>query len=201
MQWVLHTLQVIKKGIAIEKECQEWSGSTFRDSIQWSYKTCSPRFIEIETSYKYPAHLYHDRYVSWAWNHFRACRMRLHELLLHCITCIQPHLHAQGLSLDPEADGKESRSIIAEMISDVCCSTYFCLGKIDSDGAPRTQRPIPHWGYLCFWPFYVAMVSAKDGSESKAWLRESLECITKSMGIGIGEVLARREIVDPWDIR
>jgi hypothetical protein len=182
-QWILNLLQLAKGGIAAENKCEQWSDSTFKESVQWSYKTCRPRFIEAKISQKYPPHFYYDTYVSWTWNFFRACRIRLHEVLLHCIACIQSHPLAQSLSLDPEITGKESRSVIAEMVFDICCSTYFCLGQIDSKGEPRTRRPMPHWVYQTFWPFYVGMVSAEDGSKSKAWLRDSLEYITNSMGI------------------
>jgi hypothetical protein len=97
--------------------------------------------------------------------------------------------------------GKESRAIIAEMVFDICCSTNFCLGLIDSKGEPRTQRAMPRWGYHALWPFYIALVSAKEWSEEKARLRENLEYINDSMGIEMGRMLARRENTDPWDIR
>jgi hypothetical protein len=200
-QWVLNLLQLVKEGIAIESECEQWSDSTFKKCVQWSYKTCSPRSIGSKISRRYPPHIYYDTYVAWTWNFFRACRTRLHEVLLHCITCIQSHPLAWSLSPDTEITAKGSRFVIAEMIFNVCCSTYFCLGQIDSEGDPRTERPMPHWGYQAFWPFYVAMVSAEDGSESKTWLRDSLEYITNSMGIELGGMLARRQNMHPWDIR
>lgn len=60
---------------------------------------------------------------------------------------------------------------------------------------------MPHWGYQTFWPFYVGMVSAEDGNESKAWLHDSLEYITNSMGIEMEGMLAKRQNMHPWDIR
>ncbi|RFU26910.1 hypothetical protein B7463_g9420, partial [Scytalidium lignicola] len=200
-QWVLNLLQLVKGGIAIEKACEEWSDSTLRESAEWSYKACRLRFIGAKISQKYPPYFYHDTYVAWTWNYFRACRIRLHEVLLHCITLIQSHPRVQSLSLDPKITSKESRSIIAEMVFDICCSTYFCVGQINSEGEPRTQRPMPHWGYQALWPFYVAMISAEEGSESKAWFQDKLEYITKSMGIELAGMLAKMQNTDPWDIR
>lgn len=150
---------------------------------------------------KYPLHFYHDICVAFDWNTFRTARLRHHEVLLHCITLIRAHPSNQSLCLDPEITRKESMSVIADMVVDVCSSISFCLGEIDSNGEPNTKIATPIHGYLAMWPLYIALVSAEDGSETKAWLRAKLEYISDSMGIQLARRLARRERVDPWDIR
>jgi hypothetical protein len=204
-QWLLSLLRLVKEGIAIEKKCEAWSDSTcaFSESSGWRYKTCRPRSAAEDQKYPFTSPLYHDTYVAFVWNNFRATRLRLHKVLLRCITLILSHLIAQSLPLHLELEitRKESRAVVAEMVFDVCCSPDFCVGQIDSRGEVRRERPMPHWGYQAFWPLYVAMVSAETGSESERWLRGELEFIRGEMGIECAGMLTRREKRELWDIR
>jgi hypothetical protein len=196
LAYVLSLLKIAKFGIDIENRCGDWSDETLKKPV-WGYKVCR---VE-EGRRKYPPHIYYDTYIAFVWNFFRACRIRLHEVLLRCITLIHSSHLSPSLCIDPEITGKESKDVIKEMIFDICCSAYFCLGQIDENGDRRDSKPMPHLGYQTLWPFYVAMVSANEADGRKEWLKVKLEIIERAMGIKLAGMLARRENTEAWDIR
>lgn len=196
-QWPLSLVQLVKEGISIEKAYRSW-----RDSISdiWNYKSC---VLPVTVVHSYLPHVYHDVYVAFTWNTFRSARIRLHEVLLHCIKLIRSHPTTERPYLDLQIAQKESISTVAEMVIEICSSMPFCLGEVDSNMQLSFKRPMPLYGYLALWPLYIAIVSAsaRQGSETEAWLRGKLEYIRASMGIELARRLAIRGKVCPWDIR
>jgi hypothetical protein len=205
--WMLRTLQLIKEAILIDLEYQArseslsapWRHRSFRAATYSSGDGVSPRSLPDAVS----PHVYQDIYVAFVSNNYRAARIHLHEIIPRCTTLIECHPHPLADSFDSGQTQEQSRAIIAEMISEICASTAFCLGDINSTGqlAPPGRSRMPLGGYLMLWGLFVAYVSTAEGSESIAWLRGKLACISNSMGIRASLSLIERKRNNPWDLR
>lgn len=203
--WMVKMLMVVKEAILIDLQYQQWTESLPAPWRPRNFRkpgTTSKEELNAEnTSKKFPHYVYEDVYVAWASNNCRATRIHLHEVLLHCLSLIQMHPHAETY-FNAEQTRIKSRTIISEMIEDICACTDFCLGDIDSVGdAAATKYRMPLRGYLMVWTHWRAYVSAPDGSECKLWLRSKLEFISNSMGIQAALAVMRRISDDPWDMR
>lgn len=193
--WVIGLLKVVKEAIQIDNGYQDWDDSA---SGIWAYKE-----IRFSSTLNHaPQHIYEGIKMCIVWNRNRSLRIHLHEILLHCCRLIQSHPFVETLSFDFEGTRRQSAEIISQMINNICASTPYCLGLIDSEGkVVRNARPTPKAGFFLVFPLYIAMVSAEDGSETERWIREQLEYISDALGIRIAGLLAQREKKDPWDVR
>jgi hypothetical protein len=206
--WMVRMLGVIKEAVLIDLEYQQWADSlptAWRLRIvHKSDRTSADRFNTDATSIGLPQYVYEDVYIAWASNNCRACRIHLHEVLLHCISLIELHPHA-GASAYIEETRVQSRSIISEMVSDICSSTDFCLGDITPVGDPApTEYRMPLGGYLMTWILWQAYVSAPKGSAPKLWIASKLEFVSNVMGVEAGRIVIDkidRTLEDPWDLR
>ena len=203
--WMLRALQLIKEAILIDLEYQAWSESlpalwrhrSFRAATYSSGDGVSPGRLPNAVL----PHVYQDIYVAFVSNNYRAARIHLHEIILRCTTLMA--CHSLAGSFDSGQTQEQSKAIIAEMISEICASTAFCLGDINSTGqlaSPGCSR-IPLGGYLMLWGLFVAYVSTAEGSGSRAWLRGKLAYISNSMGIRASMSLIERKRNNPWYLR
>ncbi|RFU24971.1 hypothetical protein B7463_g11367, partial [Scytalidium lignicola] len=171
--WLLKMLRVIKEAILIDLQYQEWADSL---PTPWRPRIFrKPGKIPAEATTIYLQHyVYADVYVAWASNTCRAARIHLHEVLFHCVSLIELHACSET-SLCIEETRRTSRIIISEMISEICASIDFCLGDIDSFGAPAsTEYRMPLHGYLIIWILWRTYVSAPKGSELAPSLGSSI---------------------------
>lgn len=204
-EWIVGMLQVVKEAILIDLDYQEWIESLPAPWRHRSFRACTTPSIKCTSSETVPnpvpQHVYQDVYVAFASNNYRAARIHLHEILLRCSTLIESH--PLGDSFVAEQTRAQSKTTIAEMISEVCASTAFCLGDINSTGelAPAGNCRRPLGGYLMLWGLWVAYVSASEGSEGRNWLRGKLEYVSNVMGIRASESLIERRRENPWDLR
>lgn len=203
--WIVKMLQIVKEAILIDLEYQEWTESLpaiwRKRNLRKSGTTSTKEDNTEPISHVFPQHVYEDIYIAFISNNYRAARIHLHEVLLRCVSLIESHPHAET-SFNAEQTRIQSRAIISEMISDICASTSYCLGDINSTGdlAPTGYR-MPLGGYLVIWSHWRAYVSAPEGSKSKLWLRTKLEYISNSMGILAARTVTNRTIKNPWDLR
>jgi hypothetical protein len=203
--WILKMIRVVKEAVLIDLQYQLWADSLptpWRPRIFCKPgKTSADRANAEATSIGIPQYVYEDVYVAWASNNCRAARIHLHEVLLYCVSLIERH-PSTGASSYIEETRIQSRMIISEMISDICASTDFCLGDINSVGDPApTEYRMPLRGYLMIWPLWRAYVSALKGSDCKLWLGSKLEFISNHMGVVAARAVMDRNSADPWDMR
>jgi len=203
--WILKMFGVVKEAVLIDLQYQQWADSLptpWRPRIFCkSGKTSADRANAEVTSIGIPQYVYEDVYVAWASNNCRAARIHLHEVLLYCVSLIERH-PSTGASSYIEETRIQSRMIISVMISDICASTDFCLGDINSVGDPApTEYRMPLRGYLMIWPLWRAYVSALKGSDCKLWLGSKLEFISNHMGVIAARAVMDRNSADPWDMR
>jgi hypothetical protein len=202
--WMVKMLEVMKEAILIDLKYQEWNESVpatwryreVRRAGNDSYENNSPDMRSSTIS----RHVYPDLHVAFVSNNYRAARIHLHEIVIRCATLIEAHPLAD--TFDTQETRAHSTSTISEMISEICASTDFCLGDINSTGDPApTGYRMPLAGYLTMWPHWRAFVSAPEGSECKLWLRSKLEFISNSMGILSARTALARPRKNPWDLR
>lgn len=203
--WIVKMLGVVKEAILIDLQYQQWADTLptpWRPRIFRKPGTASTdRLNAGGIRNGLPQYVYEDVYVTWASNNFRAARIHLHEVLLHCVSLIELHPHA-GASFLIEETRIQSRMIISEMVSEICASTDFCLGDINSVGDPAPARyRMPLRGYLMIWTHWRAYVSALKGSECKLWLGSKLEFISNVMVVVAARAVMDRTSGDPWDMR
>jgi hypothetical protein len=203
--WILKTLQLIKEAILIDLEYQAWSESVPAPWRHRSFRASTSSLgegVAIGSPYdSVSPHVYQDVYVAFVSNNYRGARIHLHEIILRCTALIE--CHPLGDSFDSGQTKEQSRAIITEMISEICASTAFCLGDINSTGqlSPPGCSKMPLGGYLMLWGLWMAYNSAPNGSENKDWLRGKLEYISNSMGIRAAMALIERKRDNPWDLR
>jgi hypothetical protein len=194
--WLLKMLEVIKEAILIDLQYQQWA-----DSLPTPWRPRVFRKPAEATTIYLRQYVYEDVYVAWASNNCRAVRIHLHEVLLHCVSLVELHACSEA-SLCIEETRTTSRIVISEMISDICASVDFCLGDIDSFGAPASiEYRMPLRGYLMIWILWRTYVSALKGSETQLWLGSKLEFISSFMGVEAARVVFDRTSEDPWDMR
>jgi hypothetical protein len=203
--WIVKMLGVVKEAVLIDLQYQQWADSLptpWRPRFFRKPGTTSAKIPHAEEACNgLPQYVYEDIYVAWASNSCRAARIHLHEVLLHCVSLIKSHPHAET-SFDVEQTTIQSRTIISEMVSEICASTDFCLGEIDSVGNPApTEYRMPLRGYLMIWIHWRAYVSAPEGSECKLWLHSKLEFVSNCMGVLAARAVMDRISKDPWDMR
>lgn len=193
--WFMQMLQLIKSGVQLEEEYQAWGEAT---TGAYPYKQLKPSF---PTAGRYPIHFYHDIHVAWLWNLFRSCRIHLLEVLKRCDFLLQAHSNTVAASGHGSIQ-EDASATIQDMVSDICSSVPFYMGEVDNKGnIVPTPTIIPLAGRYALWPFYMAMVSTEDGSETEHWLRSKLELISTLTGARLAGRYAMRERKDPWDIR
>ncbi|KAE9377490.1 hypothetical protein N431DRAFT_398426 [Stipitochalara longipes BDJ] len=203
--WILKMLGVVKEAVLIDLQYQQWADSLptpWRPRIiRKPGKTSMDRANAEATSIGLPQYVYEDVYVAWASNNCRAARIHLHEVLLHCVSLIELHPHA-GASSYIEETRIKSRTIISDMVSDICASTDFCLGDINSGGDPApNEYRMPLCGYLMIWILWRTYVSAPKESAYRLWLGSKLEFISNFMGVVAARAVIDRTLEDPWDMR
>ena len=94
-----------------------------------------------------------------------------------------------------------SKNVIENMVSGICSSVPFMLGEIDESGQfTDEKKSLPLGGYLLVWPLHVAMASTTVGSKTEAWIRETLNCIDRSLGIRLAGLVARRVRKESWNL-
>ena len=205
--WTVKTLTLIKEALLIDLEYQEWMHSLpspWRPRIVRQPSTVRTEESRPRSTFDAtPRYVYEDPYVAWASNNCRAARIHLHEVLLHCLSLLIDTHPDTDAAFDAQQTQMQSRSIISEMLSDICASTDFCLGDIDSVGEPpSTEYRMPLRGYLMLWTHWRAYVSAPEESECRLWLRSKLQFISDSMGIHGGRgIMERGKSMPPWDLR
>ena len=201
-EWlVLQLLQLVKYLVVLDLEYQAWSDA--KTGI-WRHRIARTTSEKTPSTHDqiFPKYVYHDIYVACVWNNYRFFRIHFNEVLLHCVELLQAHPTAQTAAVDFEAIIKQSKSVIREMILDICASLPFSLGIIDSNGKPtKGDKRMPLCGYMSVWPAYVAMVSAEPDSPTKNFLREKLEYISAALGVRSGTMLAYRDREQRWKLR
>ena len=204
--WMLGLMHIVRELIILDLDYQSWSESMYETWPYHKLRICSNRSNASDNASSLtvlgaPPHVYHDIWVSLTWNHYRSCRIHLHEVLLHCLDLLHSHPDASDLSIDPQVTRVQSKSTISDLVSDICDSVPFCIGDIDSTGkSGNAARKIPLAGYLLVWPLYVASVSAEYGSPRDVWIREKLGYISRVMGLRKAQLMAKRPKKEPWDL-
>ena len=203
--WILQLLQATKEALLLDAQYQEWnesnSGVWLPRTIRTANVPSSARSIfNAELLEIFPQQIFHDIYIAFVWNNYRSSRIHLHEVLLRCISLISTHPYAQKLSLDFTNTISASKTIISDLVADICACSSFCLGIIDSTGKP-TNKTWPLCGYLIYWPTYVAMISSSPSNQRTTLLRGNLEYVANVLGIGTAKILIDRERPNPWDLR
>ncbi|RFU24968.1 hypothetical protein B7463_g11370, partial [Scytalidium lignicola] len=205
--WILGLLNVLKNAILVDIVCQDWSNSV---SGIWRYRTmrtssnpdlcaqCNGTAMEQRTD---PTFVYHDIMAAGIWNNYRSARIHLHEVLLHCSALLELHPSAAALALDHGYTQSESHTIISKMISEICSSVSFCLGKIDSEGKPTTKENRKAvCGYLLIWPLFMAKNSCTTGSERFTWITDILREIATEGGLRGAFQLIDKPKKTNWDL-
>lgn len=199
---VISLLQILKKAIAIELDYQDWYEAAtgpykFRQVRRASQSVDS-------SSMKAPSfcrHSYKDIWVAHIWNAFRGSRIHLHEVLLHTIDLICAHASATLLSDDLYKTTLQSRSIVDEMVTDICASISFSIGSADSAAAsPASEGVVPLGGYFLIWPLHVAINSCEIGSVMELFMKEKLRYISDVLGIKVCGLACLRIKKFSWDL-
>lgn len=194
--WALELLQDVKDAILIDMQYEDWVEAT---TGVWSYRQVrtAPR-ASMEGYEPDFSCIYHDRWVAWAWNNSRMCRIHLHQVLLHCITLLEAHSAGEA-SVDYTSTRQQSASTISSTMADICSSIPFCLGDIDSNGQPIPPgKRMAIGGYLVMLPLFMVSVSAEPDME--AWARQKLEYISNVLGIRRAGDIAKKPRKAPWDL-
>lgn len=205
--WILGLLHIIKDAIVLDLRYEGWSEATYESCSYYRLRMYSTRAdVSDGASYRIPQktlpHVYYDIWVGLVWNLYRSYRLHLHEILLHGLDLLQSYPPASELCIDLHATRDQSKSIIYNLLSDICDSVPFCLDDIDSNGKiVKSARRIPLAGYLLIWPLYLASVSLEPGSISNRWILEKLEYISRVMGMQKAGKLARRVRRGSWELR
>ena len=124
---------------------------------------------------------------SWApqiWNGLRACRIILHEMILH-------QLLSSSLAPDVEWDQQESSSvaICLEMQRDILRSVPVSCPSTGHPGEPQPMLVGRHNTYI-LWPLYLVGAMGLATERIKTWVVERLRLLSEEGGIRQAAVLA-----------
>jgi hypothetical protein len=181
---ILKLLQLLKTGISIELDNQDWAEA---ETGPYGYRRVRKNSPSFESAaVKAPQleqHDYNDIWMAHICNPFRGGRIHLHKVLLHCIGLICTHPIAVVLSHDLTESKGQSQSMIIEMVSEICASTSFSIGSADCAGPPpATEGIVPLGGYFLNWPLLVRINSCESGSEIELLMEDQWTYISDVLG-------------------
>lgn len=140
----------LKNEIAIKLDYQDWceaaTGPHGYRRVRRNPHSLGPSAAKI---LHLQQHAYNDIWVAHIWNAFRADRIHLHEVLLHCIDLICTHTSTAVLPEDLAETRVQPGSLILQMVTDILASTSFSVGSAGS-AAPSsaTEEVVPLGGYF-----------------------------------------------------
>lgn len=195
---ILYLLQLLKKGISIELDYQDWCESA---TGRYGYRVVRRNSSSLDPSAAKTPHIqehdYNDIWMAHIWNAFRGGRIHLHEVLLHCIDLVCAHPIAVVLSEDLAESREQSRSLVLEMVADICASTFFSIGNTSGPASPGI---LPLGGYFLIWPLHVAINSCEIDSEMESLMKEKLGYISDVLGIRVAGQARQRVKKHSWDL-
>lgn len=211
--WLIRMLGCIRQGILVDAEFDTWADG--RTSGIWAQK-------EVRSKDKgrsaFPRYVYHDMFISFAWNLYYAIRLHLNELLRRCVDLVQSHSFVMDNNkqqivakhdrenecsyapLDYANILEEATETVSMLVQGICANIAFCLGEIDDLGNEPGRRT-PLAGRLALWPMHVARCSCEEGSKTEMWLVSKLEFIGEVLGNKLAGRLAKRPRTEPWIIK
>jgi hypothetical protein len=131
-------------------------------------------------------HLYRDLWMACMWNMYRTGRISLQQTLLECADFLDITEWPRG-ELDPQPHSctyARSMAIIDEMAHDVCASTPFILGEVDSEGRimPQSARKAVG-GYLLMYPLFIVKNCPYVSPTRVAHVQRALQIVGHVLGL------------------
>lgn len=204
--WPLEMLRVVKEAILVDLQYQQWSDygpGSYQHKVLYVPANLDQRTPDMGSGPVIsPSYIYQDLWIAFIWNNYRACRIHLHEVLLHCMDLYTSYSSAQSPGIDPAVTQEQSREVIKDLLSGICASIPYCLGDIDEAGEPidKEERRKPLTGWLMMWPLYVARSSCEQGSAVDILIQEKLEYIGDRLGICRAKSFAYKPRREPWNL-
>ncbi|KAJ5325495.1 uncharacterized protein N7506_008597 [Penicillium brevicompactum] len=134
--------------------------------------------------------LYPDLTSAGVWNYYRGTRIILQQTLLDIYRCLD-HLSVLWASngaftLHPPEE------IIIDMVTEICDTIPFALGKVDTTGRPifRSETKAVQ-GFALLWPVFSVTQCGYATEAQDAQARSALQVIGSTHGIRLGMDLSR----------
>jgi hypothetical protein len=130
-------------------------------------------------------HVYHDLWVSHAWNLYRCARILTCEIIITCLRRLTPPREVPGKVLQRQIAMLYRTS--QDLAVDICGSAPYHLGAgciyagSKSGKIPASQTYMG--GILLLLPLAIAAATGRRGREMRRWVIQCLRVIGHAMGI------------------
>ncbi|KAK4910331.1 hypothetical protein LTR66_017439 [Elasticomyces elasticus] len=134
--------------------------------------------------------LYPDLTSAGVWNYYRGTRIILQQTLLDIYRCLDhlsvPWASNGAFTLHPPEE------IIIDMVTEICDTIPFALGKVDTTGRPifRSETKAVQ-GFALLWPVFSVTQCGYATEAQDAQARSALQVIGSTHGIRLGMDLSR----------
>ncbi|KAL9081220.1 MAG: hypothetical protein Q9157_000195 [Trypethelium eluteriae] len=138
--------------------------------------TTLPKFI----------HVHEDLFTAGSWNAWRCMRIRLIQVLLAIAELVGED------SRDFNSQLMTWRRTLTDLADDVCSTTPFLLGEIDSQGVPRgTPKGVALGGYMLLYPLHIVLAVQELPESYHRFVESKLTYIAKTMGIEQASIILK----------
>ncbi|KAL3454861.1 hypothetical protein BJX65DRAFT_315802 [Aspergillus insuetus] len=129
-------------------------------------------------------HIYHDLWVSHAWNHYRCARILTSEIIITCLRRLTPIQQVPGKVLHRQIAMLYRTS--KDLAMDICGSAPYHLGAGCIYAGSRRRIPASQTymgGMLLLLPLAIAAATDRRGHSMRAWVIQCLRVVGHAMGI------------------
>ncbi|KAL2793741.1 hypothetical protein BJX66DRAFT_305340 [Aspergillus keveii] len=129
-------------------------------------------------------HIYHDLWVSHAWNHYRCARILTSEIIITCLRRLTPNRQVPGKILQRQIAMLYRTS--KDLATDICGSAPYHLGAGCVYAGSRRKIPASQTymgGMLLLLPLAIAAATDRRGHSMRKWVIQCLRAIGHAMGI------------------
>jgi hypothetical protein len=138
--------------------------------------------------------LYPDITSAGVWNYYRGTRIILQQTILDIYMCLGG-VHITLLRPNGVFSLSDPEKIIIDMVTDICDSIPFALGKVDPYGRQLPlSGPKAVQGHALLWPLFSVTQCGYATEAQKSQVRSALQAIGSMHGIRLGWDLSHEDL-------
>lgn len=173
---------------SIESELEEWGNNISPSCYYDSVSTPAPFQITPDDSllpYRKYSHKYSKFWVANMWNEYRTTKFQVYDMIL-------THLRPLATLTDgaPDCEGaraqcSRTRSQMAQLSEDICCSVPYILGLLTQERRDSPQPAVRNscGAFVLLWPLTVAAIAQHYPSPTSNFVFNCFDFISRGMGI------------------